>query len=111
MILECMCNPPQRNRYNYGCVSVTLPLATAAFFLAAVAFASSNSALACASRSAAWRRSLAFSSQLYFGVELVDLLLELCLSIGLSLGVLRLQLRLVGLHGSGVLVIKLVLHF
>jgi len=42
---------------------------------------------------------------LQLGVELVDLFLELCFSLGMSLGMLCLHLGKVGFHGRNVLVV------
>ena len=44
------------------------------------------------------------------GVELVDLLLELCLPVGVSLCTLCLQLRKVAFHGGDVLILNPLLH-
>src|SRR5271165_6252697 len=49
-------------------------------------------------------------SSLYLRVELVDLFLKFSLPVGVSLSALRLELRHVGLHGGGGLVVNGGLH-
>src|SRR5580704_14095162 len=47
---------------------------------------------------------------LNFGVEPIDLFLELCFSVGAGLGMLRFQLREVRLHSGGIFVVNRVLY-